>query len=76
MSREFIMTSTKAMTDGELRNRVAWLTTHKREGNEEFELRICEQEIVARFLGKSFEVNEYGFVEMVAQKEDDCILIW
>ena len=73
MSREFIMTNTKAMTDNELRNRVAWLTTHKREGNEEFELRICEQEIVARFLGKSFEVNEYGFVSFVGEKEEDSI---
>lgn len=64
MSREFIMISTKAMTDGELRNRVSYLVTHKRETNEEeFELKICEQEIVARFLGKSFKVNDYGFVE-------------
>lgn len=64
MSREFILVSTKAMTDGELRNRVEYLITHKRETvEEEYELNICEQEIVARFLGSNFKVNEYGFVE-------------
>lgn len=64
MSREFILVSTKAMTDGELRNRVEYLITHKRETvEEEYELKICEQEIVARFLGTSYEVGKYGFVE-------------